>query len=87
MHPKNRETGQKLGIATGLMFSAPILSFYTGMWYFSDKKYPENWAAGLAMIVTNAIVAGYCYSAFMEEDDDRDDSSGPRHGKMKQRID
>ncbi|CAJ1953252.1 unnamed protein product [Cylindrotheca closterium] len=87
MHPQNRETGQKLGIATGLMFTAPILSFYTGMWYFSEKRYPENWAGGLAVLVINVIVAGYCYSAFMEEDDDRDDSDGPQQGKLKQRID
>ena len=87
MHPQNRETCQKLGIATGLMFTAPILAFYAGMWSFSEEKHPENWAGGLAIVVTNVIVAGYCYSAFMEEDEDKDDSNGPRHGKMKQRID
>lgn len=86
MHPQNRETGQKLGIATGLMFTAPIVSFYIGMWYFSEKQYPENWAGGLAILVINMIIAGYCYSAFMEDDDDGV-SNGPRQGNQKQRID
>lgn len=91
MHPQNRETGKKLVVATGLMFTAPIVSFYIGMWFFSEKKYPENWAGGLSILVINVIIAGYCYSAFQEEDDDRDDdrddSNGPRQGKLKQRID
>eukprot|EP00980_Cylindrotheca_fusiformis_P021494 scaffold8353_cov138-Cylindrotheca_fusiformis.AAC.25 len=87
LHPQNRETGQKLGIATGLMFTAPILSFYAGLWYFSEKRNPDNWAGGLAIFVTNIIVAGYCFAAFMEEDNDADDSAGPRKGAHKQRTD
>lgn len=88
MHPQNRETAQKLGVATGLMFTAPILSFYIGMMVFADKRHPENWAGGLAIVVTNVIVAGYCYSAFSEEDDDdTNDAAGPRRGSLKQRID
>lgn len=87
LHPHNRQTGQKLGIATGLMFTAPVLAFYIGMWSFSDKKNPESWAGGLAILVTNIIVAGYCVSAFMEEDDDPEDSGGPRKGTQKQRTD
>jgi hypothetical protein len=87
LHPQNRQTGQKLGIATGLMFTAPFVAFSLGMWYFSDKKNPESWAGGMAIFVTNVIVAGYCYSAFNEEDDDPDDSAVPRKGQHKQRTD
>lgn len=86
-HPQNRDTGQKLGIATGLMFSCPLVAFYFGMWLFSEKQHPENWAGGIAIAVTNIIVAGYCYSAFNEEDDDPDDARGPKKGSLKQRTD
>lgn len=87
MQPQNRETGKKLGIATGLMFTMPILTFYIAMSIFADKKNPENWAGGVAIIVTNIIIAGYCYSAFSEEDDDPNDRRGPRRGDNKQRTD
>lgn len=87
LHPQNRETGKKLGIATALMFTCPILAFYVAMWFFSEKKNPENWAGGAAIIVTNMIVGGYCYSAMMEDDDDPDDRRGPKRGDSKQRTD
>ena len=85
MHPQNRETGKKLGIATALMFTIPIIGFYVGMWYFADKKHPENWAGGISILLTNIIVGGYCYSALSEEDEL--DSRGSRSGKVKQRTD
>ena len=87
MHPQNRETGRKLGIATAFMFTFPFISFYLAMWAFRNKQNPENWAGGVAIVVTNLIVGGYCYSAFMEEDDDPNDTRGPRTGSSKQRTD
>jgi hypothetical protein len=67
------------------MFTVPIIGFYIGMWYFADKKHPENWAGGIAIVLTNIIVGGYCYSALTEEDEH--DSKGPRTGNIKQRTD
>ena len=87
MHPQNRETGQKLGLATLFMFTLPFIAFYVAMWIFSKKPSPENWAGGVAVVVTNLIVGGYCYSAFMEDDDDPKDTKGPRMGDSKQRTD
>jgi hypothetical protein len=86
LHPQNRETGQKLGIATGLMFTLPFLAFYISMSIFSNKQSPENWAGAVAIIVTNIIVGGYCYVAYIE-DNDQNDESGPKKGSSKQRVD
>mmetsp|Transcript_31077 Transcript_31077/g.44122 ORF Transcript_31077/g.44122 Transcript_31077/m.44122 type:complete len:96 (+) Transcript_31077:121-408(+) len=89
MEEQNRDVGRKLGIATACMFTLPIISFYVGMWVFQSKKEPDNWAGGLAILVTNIVVAGYCYSAFSEEDEDefKTDAAGPRVGVFKQRTD
>jgi len=91
LHPENRATGQKLGIATGLMFTLPFIAFYTANWAFSDKQYPENWAGGAAIIATNIVVAGYCYAAYIEDLDENpdhyNDESGPKMGASKQRVD
>jgi hypothetical protein len=86
MHPQNRETGQKLGIATGLMFTLPFISFYVAMWVFAEKQSPENWAGAVAIVVTNVIVGGYCYVAYIE-DSDSNDENGPKKGDSKQRVD
>lgn len=70
------------------MFTCPIIAFYIAMWACSERKHPENWAGGAAIIVTNIIVGGYCYSALSEEDDDDpNDRSGPKSGSAKQRTD
>jgi hypothetical protein len=90
MQEQNREVGKKLGLATALMFTLPIFAYYLGLYIFSSKAEPDNWAAGLAIVVTNLIVAGYVYSAFSEEDiedDDDDDAAGPRVGAFKKRTD
>jgi drug/metabolite transporter (DMT)-like permease len=87
LQPQNQETGKKLGIATGMMFTLPILAFYIAMWIFSEKKNPENWAGGAAIIITNLIIGGYCYSALTEEDDDPNDRRGPKTGSQKERTD
>ena len=90
MQEQNRQVGRKLGIATACMFTLPIMSFYLGLWMFADKKEPDNWAGGLAIVVTNIVVAGYCWSAFSEEEDpeeEKNDAAGPRVGIFKQRTD
>jgi VMA21-like domain len=70
------------------MFTCPIIAFYIAMSVFAQKTHPENWAGGAAIIVTNIIVGGYCYSALTEEDDDdTNDRCGPRSGTSKQRTD
>ena len=89
LQPHNRETGQKLGIATALMFTLPFIAFYVGMYVFRHKSEPENWAGALAIVVTNIVVGGYCYVAYIEDSDvdDDNDRSGPRSGSSKQRVD
>jgi drug/metabolite transporter (DMT)-like permease len=77
----------KLGIATACMFTLPIFAFYLGLTIFKDKTQPDNWAGGLAILVTNMVVAGYVYSAFQEKDDQDNDESRPRVGVFKQRTD
>lgn len=88
--PENREVGQKLGIATGFMFTLPVLTFFIAEYVFSDKKEPDNWAAGAAIIMTNIIVGTYCYMAYKEDSDqqkDNNDADQPRVGIYKQRVD
>lgn len=84
LDPENRETGRKLAIATGLMFTLPLIAFYVGWWAFSHKQYPENFAGAAAILTVNIVVGGYCYVAFIE---DNDDESGPKTGPSKQRVD
>eukprot|EP00535_Pseudo-nitzschia_heimii_P004029 CAMPEP_0197183280 /NCGR_PEP_ID=MMETSP1423-20130617/7731_1 /TAXON_ID=476441 /ORGANISM="Pseudo-nitzschia heimii, Strain UNC1101" /LENGTH=92 /DNA_ID=CAMNT_0042633843 /DNA_START=88 /DNA_END=366 /DNA_ORIENTATION=- len=86
LSPENRETGRKLGIATGLMFTLPFIAFYIAMWMFGEKKNPENWAGAIAVLTTNLVVGGYCYVAYVE-DSDANDEGGPKKGALKQRVD
>eukprot|EP00534_Pseudo-nitzschia_fraudulenta_P014462 CAMPEP_0201230966 /NCGR_PEP_ID=MMETSP0852-20130820/2617_1 /ASSEMBLY_ACC=CAM_ASM_000632 /TAXON_ID=183588 /ORGANISM="Pseudo-nitzschia fraudulenta, Strain WWA7" /LENGTH=115 /DNA_ID=CAMNT_0047522367 /DNA_START=241 /DNA_END=586 /DNA_ORIENTATION=- len=79
LSPENRETGRKLGIATGLMFTLPFIAFYIAMLIFADSKYPENWAGGAAILTTNLVIGGYCYVAYIE-DSDENDENGPKKG-------
>ncbi|KAL7575293.1 hypothetical protein ACA910_001818 [Epithemia clementina (nom. ined.)] len=98
--PENRDVGKKLGLATLLMFTAPILTFYIAQQYlFRHKADPDSWAGGAAIIMTNVVVAGYCYSAYIEDLDETkendnkqkllhdNDVSAPRVGIYKQRTD
>lgn len=90
MQKQNQDVGRKLGLATACMFTLPILAFYLGMNIFKDKAQPDNWAGGLAIIVTNVVVFGYCWSAFHEEeeeDENEKDDAGPRVGIFKKRTD
>lgn len=87
---QNKEVACKLGIATGLMFTLPIISFFVAMHIFANKEDPTMWAGGVAIILTNLIIAGYVYSAFSEPDDELvcpGDADGPRVGAFKQRTD
>ena len=92
LHPDNREVGVKLGIATGLMFTLPLLVFYIALYLFRERAEPLNWAAGCAILTVNLIVGGYCYQAYWEDMDDDSqkkalDEAGPRVGVFKQRTD
>mmetsp|Transcript_20101 Transcript_20101/g.55962 ORF Transcript_20101/g.55962 Transcript_20101/m.55962 type:complete len:92 (+) Transcript_20101:238-513(+) len=82
---QNRETGRRLVIATGFMFTLPFVAFFIGQYIFQNKKEPDNWAGGMAIIMTNIIVGGYCYMAFNEDGDGED--SVPKVGVFKQRVD
>lgn len=70
-----------------MMFTVPIISFYIAMWLFSDRKHPENWAGGVAIVMVNLIVGGYCYAAFIEESEEVNDENTPKRGTAKQRTD
>lgn len=70
---QNREVAKKLGVATLLMFTLPIIAFYVGFYFlFSHKEEPLMWSGGLAVIFTNVVIAGYVVSAFSEADDQID---------------
>jgi phosphosulfolactate synthase (CoM biosynthesis protein A) len=68
LHPHNRQVGQKLGLATLLMVTLPFIAFYAALELFKDYAEPVNWAGGVAILVTNLVIAGYSYSALTEED-------------------
>lgn len=85
LQEQNKETSRKLGITTVLMFTLPIISYYLGLYLFADKNQPDSWAGGMAIIMTNIIVAGYVISAFQEKDDDVREQ--PRVGAFKTRTD
>jgi hypothetical protein len=97
MQAQNKKVGQKLGIATAAMFTMPIAAFYLGLELFANKQNPDNWAGGLAILVTNIVVAGYVISAFSEPDEDflkkeersggGNDEDAPRVGAFKKRTD
>mmetsp|Transcript_18135 Transcript_18135/g.20927 ORF Transcript_18135/g.20927 Transcript_18135/m.20927 type:complete len:96 (-) Transcript_18135:233-520(-) len=89
LQDQNRAVGKKLGIATLCMFTLPIVAFYISLSIFRNKKHPDNWAGGVAILITNMIIAGYCFSAFAEDDErnDKNDELGPKVGVFKQRTD
>jgi len=87
---QNREVAQKLGIATALMVTVPILAFYLSLHFlFHEKKNPEAWAGILAVICVNLVIIGYTVSAFSEEDDDVEPERGGHRsvGAFKTRTD
>lgn len=95
--PENREVASKLGIATALMFTFPIITFYICFYFiFHGKEEPLAWSGFAAVGAANIVVAGYVYSAFSESDEEflkdqkrmfDNDESGPRVGAFKQRTD
>ncbi|KAL3817592.1 hypothetical protein ACHAXA_006481 [Cyclostephanos tholiformis] len=101
-HEQNREVARKLGTATFLMFTLPILAFYLGLYYlFPNYDEPLMWSGLFAVFLANVVIAGYVVSAFMEGEDDvvvdsqrrgfdgetDGDAAGPRVGAFKQRTD
>jgi Kef-type K+ transport system membrane component KefB len=70
LQEQNKDTGRKLGITTVLMCTLPILSYYLGLYLFANKNQPDSWAGGMAILMTNVIVAGYVISAFQEKEED-----------------
>ena len=99
LREENREVAKKLGIATGLMFTFPLLTFYTCFHFiFASKEQPLAWSGFAAVAAANIVIFGYVYSAFSEPDDEIDgafdprvkkdnDAGGPRVGAFKQRTD
>jgi hypothetical protein len=90
LQEQNKETGRKLAIATGFMCTLPVLAYYIGTYIFSQRTNPDNWAGGMAIVITNLIVAGYVISAFQEKDNDdeaREQQQQPRVGAFKTRTD
>ena len=81
---------QKLGIATGCMFTVPVIMYYVGEQYlFASQKNPSNWAAGLAILATNIIVGTYVYVAFQEDDEiiDKNDKNNTRSASQQDEND
>jgi hypothetical protein len=73
------------------MVSLPILTFLIAHNIF---QYNDNWAGGAAILMTNLIVAVYCYAAYVEDREELDseqnndnDEGRPRVGVFKQRVD
>ena len=93
LRPENRDVARKLGIATALMMTFPIIVFYFCFYFlFTNKEEPLAWSGFAAVGAANVVVFGYVYSAFSEPDEDFDpkkdnDESGPRVGAFKQRTD
>ena len=75
------------------MFTLPILSFFLVRFVAVSHHFssPDNWAGGAAILVTNCIVGGYCYSAYKEDLEEKsnnpNDEDAPRVGIYKQRVD
>lgn len=78
------------------MFTLPILTFFVVRYVAVSQNFsgPDNWAGAAAILVTNGIVGGYCYSAYKEDLEEKsnnhnntNDADAPRVGIYKQRVD
>jgi hypothetical protein len=95
MQEQNRDVARKLGIATGAMFTFPLIVYFACFHFvFAHKDFPEAWAGIMAVIAANVVIAAYVWSAFSEPDDDFDggkkddnDAAAPRVGVHKLRTD
>lgn len=96
MDEQNKDVGRKLGIATGLMFTLPFITYFACFHFvFQEKSEPSNWAGGAAVIVTNLIIGGYVVVAFNEPDPSEEEEQRgndndvlhPRTGVFKTRVD
>ncbi len=102
MQEQNRDTAQKLFLATMCMFTLPLGIFYIGNYFvFAHHDDPMMWSGFAAVGMANIVIFGYVWSAFsepeeMDEADERlgtgkavhdNDASRPRVGAFKQRTD
>jgi VMA21-like domain len=94
--PQNQDVGKKLGYATLFMFTLPMLAFFAVQYVATQRgaSSPDNWAGAAAIVVTNLVVGGYCYSAYIEDlndptkkDSSMNDADAPRVGIYKKRVD
>lgn len=61
---------KKLGTATALMFTMPLIVFYLCQCYvFTERDNPEAWSGGMAVVTVNCVIAWYVISSFSEDDD------------------
>jgi hypothetical protein len=99
-HPQNKDVGQKLIGATGLMFTVPLLVFFlVRHWAKTIYDVPassvDTYAGGAAILTTNLIIGVYCYMAYREDEEDKQlegmkEGGGavpPRVGQFKERTD
>jgi hypothetical protein len=63
------------------MFTLPIIAFYAAKQYFGT----DNYAAAAAILTTNCVVGAYCYAAYTEKDETKEEQ--PRVGRFKDRVD
>lgn len=87
---QNKEVARKLGTATALMFTLPLIVFYVCTYLiFTSKEEPMMWGGFASVLTVNVVIAGYVLAAFSEEDDTTapGDENGPRVGAFKMRTD
>ena len=93
MQEQNRDVARKLGIATGAMFTFPLIVYFSCFHYvFAHKENPDAWSGIMAVGAANVVIAGYCWSAFSEPDDEfeggaKGDAAAPKVGIHKMRTD
>lgn len=101
LQEQNRDVAKKLGTATALMFTMPLIVFYLCQYYvFTERDNPEAWSGGMAIVTVNCVIAWYVVSSFSEDDDGGVDNNrrnteatllkdedGPRTGFNKTRTD
>jgi len=64
------------------MFTLPVITYYVCFYsVFQDKHQPENWAGGMAILVTNIIIGIYVWSAFSEPEEET--RMAPKTGKVR----
>uniref|UniRef100_A0A7S3PW06 Vacuolar ATPase assembly integral membrane protein VMA21 homolog n=1 Tax=Chaetoceros debilis TaxID=122233 RepID=A0A7S3PW06_9STRA len=77
---QNKDVAQKLGLATGCMFTLPIAVFYFCLHVIFDPagglisvKEPLAYSGFAAVAMANVIIFGYCWSAFSEPEEENEE--------------